>query len=245
MSRQRPLSSSAEAAADPKAGDLSTAEEESPKMKELTSDDRHFAMIRQLQMADFITELNGFCGIMSIFSSLRFCLGDQTDLTNAWIALAFMPFGLFFDFMDGRVARWQKKSSLLGQELDSLADLISFGMAPASLAFAIGFRTFLDTLLLTFFVLCGLSRLARFNVSVQYVPKDASGKSKYFEGTPTPTSLSLMAVAGWWVNKGWVLESLPLGVVMKDTILEFHPSVLLFVVHGCAMVSKSLKVPKP
>lgn len=214
-------------------------------MKEYASDTRHFAMIRQLHAADFITELNGFCGIMSVFSSLRYCLGEPTDLKNVWVALAFMPFGLFFDFMDGRVARWQKKSSLLGQELDSLADLISFGVAPASLAFAIGFRSFLDTVLLTFFVLCGLSRLARFNVSVQLLPKDASGKSKYFEGTPTPTSLSLMAVAAWWVNNNWVLENLPLGVAMEDTILEFHPAVLLFVAHGCAMVSKSLRVPKP
>lgn len=214
-------------------------------MKDFTSDTGHFSMLRQLQPADFITELNGFCGIMSVFSSLRYCLGEPTDLTNVWFALAFMPFGLFFDFMDGRVARWQKKSSLLGQELDSLADLISFGVAPASLAFAIGIRSLLDTVLLSFFVLCGLSRLARFNVSVQHLPKDASGKSKYFEGTPTPTSLSLMMVAAWWVSNEWVLENLPWGVVLKGSPLEFHPSVLLFVAHGCAMVSKSLKVPKP
>ncbi|KAK6527901.1 CDP-diacylglycerol-serine O-phosphatidyltransferase [Arthrobotrys megalospora] len=237
MSRQRPTSSSSSAVTSNGGADT--------KMKDLTNDDRHFSMLRQLHAADFITELNGFCGIMSVFSSLRYCLGEPSDLTNVWIALTFMPFGLFFDFMDGRIARWQKKSSMLGQELDSLADLISFGVAPASLAFAIGLRSFLDTVLLSFFVLCGLSRLARFNVSVQYLPKDASGKSKYFEGTPTPTSLSLMAVAAWWVKNEWILENLPLGVVLKDTALEFHPAVLLFVAHGCAMVSKSLKVPKP
>ena len=61
---------------------------------------------------------------MSIFSSMRYCLGDPIDTTNLWAALAFMPFGLFFDFMDGKVARWRKKSSLMGQELDSLADLV-------------------------------------------------------------------------------------------------------------------------
>ena len=61
---------------------------------------------------------------MSIFSSLRYCLGDANDFTNAWIALYFLPFGLFFDFFDGLVARWRKKSSLMGQELDSLADLV-------------------------------------------------------------------------------------------------------------------------
>lgn len=61
---------------------------------------------------------------MSVFSSLRYCLGDPTDKHNLYLALAFLPFGLFFDFMDGRVARWRKKSSMMGQELDSLADLV-------------------------------------------------------------------------------------------------------------------------
>lgn len=66
--------------------------------------------------------LAGFCGFMSILSSLRYCLGHPSDHTNIYFALAFIPFGLFFDFMDGKVARWRGKSSLMGQELDSLAD---------------------------------------------------------------------------------------------------------------------------
>ena len=61
---------------------------------------------------------------MSIFMSLRYCLGDPSELDNVWLALAFLPFGFFFDFLDGKVARWRKKSSLMGQELDSLADLV-------------------------------------------------------------------------------------------------------------------------
>lgn len=61
---------------------------------------------------------------MSVFSSMRYCLGDPADRGALWAALAFMPFGLFFDFMDGKIARWRKKSSLMGQELDSLADLV-------------------------------------------------------------------------------------------------------------------------
>jgi CDP-alcohol phosphatidyltransferase len=61
---------------------------------------------------------------MSIFSSMRYCLGGPDSIRDLWAALAFMPFGLFFDFMDGKVARWRKKSSLMGQELDSLADLV-------------------------------------------------------------------------------------------------------------------------
>ena len=69
----------------------------------------------------------GFCGFMSILSSMRHCLGPSDSFGSMWAALAFMPFGLFFDFMDGKVARWRGKSSLMGQELDSLADLVHDG----------------------------------------------------------------------------------------------------------------------
>lgn len=202
-------------------------------------------MIKALHLADLVTELNGFCGVMSIFSALRYCLGDRTDYGNLWLALGFMPFGLFFDFFDGKVARWRKKSSLMGQELDSLADLISFGVAPAATAFAVGMRSPLDHLLLTYFVLCALTRLARFNVTVSVLPKDETGKSKYFEGTPAPTSLLIAGLMAYWVSKGWILDDLPFGVIGKGTPFEFHPVVLLFVLHGCLMVSKSLHIPKP
>jgi CDP-diacylglycerol--serine O-phosphatidyltransferase len=201
---------------------------------------------------------------MSIFSSLRYCLGDPTDYGNLYAALTFMPFGLFFDFMDGKVARWRKKSSLMGQELDSLADLvcaaiarnvsrplantgpqISFGMAPASAAFAIGLRTPVDHFLLTFFVLCGLTRLARFNVTVSALPKDATGKSKYFEGTPIPTTLGIVGLMAYWVSQDWVLNAIPFGTALTGTMFEFHPIAGMFVLHGCLMVSKSIHIPKP
>jgi CDP-diacylglycerol---serine O-phosphatidyltransferase len=61
---------------------------------------------------------------MSILSSMRYLTGNPADRGNLWLALGFMPFGLFFDFFDGKVARWRHKSSLMGQELDSLADLV-------------------------------------------------------------------------------------------------------------------------
>jgi CDP-diacylglycerol--serine O-phosphatidyltransferase len=62
---------------------------------------------------------------MSVFSSLRYCIQDNPhNYTNLYLALGFVPLGLFFDFMDGKVARWRKKASLMGQELDSLADLV-------------------------------------------------------------------------------------------------------------------------
>ncbi|KAF1977000.1 CDP-diacylglycerol--serine O-phosphatidyltransferase [Bimuria novae-zelandiae CBS 107.79] len=212
----------------------------------LSSEAGHFSLIRALHMADFITEMNGFCGVMSIFSSLRYCIQDDpTNYTNAYLALSLIPLGMFFDLMDGKVARWRKKASLMGQELDSLADLISFGVAPASAAFALGLRTPLDHLLLTFFVLCGLTRLARFNVTVAMLPKDATGKSKYFEGTPIPTSIGLASIMAFWAYNGWTHTNLPLGVWLKGTALEVHPVALMFCLHGCLMVSKTIHIPKP
>ncbi|KAI5304043.1 CDP-diacylglycerol-serine O-phosphatidyltransferase, partial [Ascosphaera pollenicola] len=201
-----------------------------------------------LHLADFVTELNGFCGVMSIFSSMRYMLTpDPAHLCNMWIALALMPFALFFDFMDGKIARWRRKSSLMGQELDSLADLISFGVAPACAAFALGMRTPLDHVCLTVFVLCGLTRLARFNVTVAVIPKDKSGKSQYFEGTPIPTTLIHDAIMAWWCWNGWVhgVEGVPFGVLFEGTPFEVHPAVGLFLLSGCLMVSKRLHIPKP
>jgi CDP-diacylglycerol--serine O-phosphatidyltransferase len=66
--------------------------------------------------------MNGFCGSFSIFSSARYLLTN--DETYLWYALGFPLAGLLFDFFDGKVARWRNSSSLLGQELDSLADLV-------------------------------------------------------------------------------------------------------------------------
>lgn len=180
--------------------------------------------------------------------------------------------------MDGKVARWRKKSSMMGQELDSLADLvrvhhyclrfpnsstptlsgtssilthnpsnqqISFGVAPAIVAFAIGIRTPLDHLCLGFFILCGLTRLARFNVTATAIPKDANGKAAYFEGTPIPTTLGLDAIMAYWVSQGWIHDSLPWGTMFQGTALEFHPIVLIFMLHGCLMTSKTIHIPKP
>lgn len=211
----------------------------------LSTDTGHFSLVRALHLADFITLCNGACGVLSLFTSLSYCLGDPSDLNTMYWALLFLPFGFFFDFLDGTVARWRKKSSLMGQELDSLADLVSFGVAPASAAFALGVRTPLDRIFLTGFVLCGLTRLARFNVTVTVLPKDATGKSKYFEGTPIPTTLAIDGLMAYWIHNGRVLENLPFGVCLKGSALEFHPVVLLFVLHGCLMTSRSIRIPKP
>ena len=126
-----------------------------------------------------------------------------------------------------------------------MPEKISFGASPAAAAFAIGMRTPLDHICLTFFVICALLRLARFNVTVATLPKDKTGKSKFFEGTPAPTSLSIAALMAYWVSQGQILERIPLGTIARETPFELHPAVGLFVLHGCLMCSKTLKVPKP
>lgn len=206
-------------------------------------DTRHFSLIRNLHMADFITLLNGFSGFYSIISCLRFALTGKTHYVQR--AHFFICLGLFFDFFDGRVARLRNKSSLMGQELDSLADLISFGVSPAIIAFAIGFRSTVDVLMLTFWVLCGLTRLARFNISTNNIPKDKSGKSQYFEGLPVPSNLIWVVFMAFLVSKGWILEELPGKILLADTFAEFNIVSLGFVLQGCAEISKSLHIPKP
>ncbi|AAS53037.1 AER357Cp [Eremothecium gossypii ATCC 10895] len=212
-------------------------------IQKFTSNAFHFGMIRNLHLADYITMMNGFCGFYSIVSCLRFTLTGAPHYVQR--AHFFILLGTLFDFFDGRVARLRNRASLMGQELDSLADLVSFGVAPATVAFAIGFQSTVDVLVLSFFVLCGLARLARFNVTVAQMPKDITGKSKYFEGLPMPTSLLLVGCMAYLVNEELMGEHLPLGVYGVGEWFEFHPVVLAFFIHGCGMISKSLRIPKP
>jgi CDP-diacylglycerol--serine O-phosphatidyltransferase len=133
-------------------------------------------------------------------------------------------------------------SSLLGTQLDSLSDLISFGVAPASLAFAVGMRGGWDALVLLYFVACGVGRLARYNATCADL-SDETGKVRYFEGTPIPTSLLLVAVLSVLTAYGYTLDRLPLGVWTLGP-MQLHPLVLMYAVSGSAMISKTLRVPK-
>lgn len=225
-----------------------SSKEELPKPDEkdyaaFIDDSRHFSLIRNLHMADFITLLNGFSGFYSIISCLRFSLTGKAQYVQR--AHFFISLGLFFDFFDGRVARMRNKSSLMGQELDSLADLISFGVSPATVAFAIGFQSTVDVLILSFWVLCGLTRLARFNISSNKIPKDKLGKSKYFEGLPIPTNVFWVLTMAILVYTDRVLDNLPGGVLLEGSFLEFHVLSIIPALQGCAEISKSLHVPKP
>lgn len=123
-------------------------------------------------------------------------------------------------------------------------------MAPALLAFTVGLRTYLDTVVLTGFICCGLARLARFNATVALVPKDEAGKAKYFEGLPIPSSLALVAVLSYWTKMGWIegQEGIPLGTITlwgaAEGTGEIHLVSIIFGCWAAAMVSKTLRVPK-
>jgi len=197
-------------------------------------------MLREFSLADVITLANGFSGTASILAAMKYL--DVHDARLLWAAFAFLPFAALFDYLDGRVARWRRKNSLLGADLDSLADLVSFGVAPAALAFAVGMRGGVDALVLVYFVGCGISRLARYNATAAAL-SDESGKVAYFEGTPIPTSLGLvlvLAVLTWQRRTG---AALPFGAVDLGGF-AFHPLVLIYLVSGSLMISKTLRIPK-
>ncbi|MEO6407625.1 MAG: CDP-alcohol phosphatidyltransferase family protein [Burkholderiaceae bacterium] len=201
---------------------------------------RHLSMIRGFHMADFFTLGNAACGTAGVFlAMLAMASGSATHLL---LGAAMAPAAFAFDVLDGRVARWRHQSSELGRELDSLADVISFGVAPAALAFAAGMRGGWDAAAFIYFVCCGVSRLARYNVTAQTLSAGAD-KVPYFEGTPIPTSVVLSGVLAFATWQGRVGEQLYGGVWTLGP-WQLHPLALLFVASGSLMISKTLRIPK-
>ncbi|MGI4849964.1 MAG: CDP-diacylglycerol--serine O-phosphatidyltransferase [Janthinobacterium lividum] len=201
---------------------------------------KHFSMIREFHLADFFTLGNAACGVAGVFFAMNYMLAQS--LHSFYAATLMAPAAFIFDVLDGRVARWRRAHSALGRELDSLADVISFGIAPATLAFAAGMRGQWDWVMLIYFVCCGVSRLARFNVTAESLADDG-GKVKYFEGTPIPTSVILTGVLAWAAWHGRIGESLYWSEVMIGP-WSLHPLSLLFFLSGTMMISKTLRIPK-
>ncbi len=200
---------------------------------------KRFSMIREFHLADWFTLANAVCGTSALFSTMTYL--ETGDVRHVYFACALVLVALVFDVLDGRIARWRQKTSAMGRELDSLADVISFGVAPAIIAYGCGMQGLYDRIILAYFVACGVSRLARFNVTAESL-SEGSGKVKYFEGTPIPTSIVLvllMALAAW---TGALRENLWFGVVNLGGF-ELHPLVLVFAVSGSLMISR-LRIPK-
>jgi CDP-diacylglycerol---serine O-phosphatidyltransferase len=203
---------------------------------------KRLSMIRSYTLADLFTLANASCGTLSVFLCLGYIADDKS--AELWFAFVLPLVALVFDALDGYIARLDKRrQSLIGADLDSLADIVSFGVAPAVLGFTLGLRGFWDVLCLTYFVCCGISRLARFNVTSATLTNQSTGKVKYFEGTPIPTSVLLVIFMAAIYRLGLTGENFLWDhwILMHRT---FHPFSILFAVSGSLMIS-TIKVPKP
>src|SRR5713101_2117301 len=180
---------------------------------------RHLSMIRGFHLADFLTLGNAACGVIAIFAVMAYV--ETRDLRRLLAAAALIPLALVFD---------------------SLADVISFGVAPAAIAYSAGMTGLWDVVILVYFVACGVSRLARFNVTAEQLSAGAD-KVKYFEGTPITSSLVLVGVvaASVWLER--VGDSLPFGAVRVGPG-HLHPLTLLWALSGSLMISKTIRIPK-
>jgi len=208
----------------------------------MVSPGRHLSMLRSYTAADLLTIGNAACGTVAIFLCLDYVTSGERRFL--WSAFVLLPVALVCDVLDGYVARLNRaRQSRLGADLDSLADVISFGVAPAILGFTLGLRGGWDMLLLTYFVVCGVSRLARFNVTAEALTDTDTGKVKYFEGTPIPTSIVLVAVLGFAFYFDRVGSDIWFGS-MRLGAPTLHPLALMYAVSGSAMVSATLRIPK-
>ena len=199
-------------------------------------------MLRTYTLADLFTLANAACGTLTIFLCLGYLASDRR--TEIWLAFVLPAAAFVFDLLDGYVARLNKRrQSILGADLDSLADVISFGVAPAVLGFTLGLRGFWDVLCLTFFVCCGISRLARFNVTAAELTNVDTGKVNYFQGTPIPSSIVIVIVLAILFGVGRTGAEFWLGeTALFERALHFFS--LIYVASGSAMIS-TIRIPKP
>jgi len=180
-------------------------------------------------LPSLFTAANLFCGYYAIVATL---MGAKSDFDHAAIAIGL---AIVFDSLDGRVARMTGTSTQFGVQFDSLADVVSFGVAPSVMAYSWGVRSlqatpdgmgpFIGDLAwgsCLLFLICCAWRLARFNVQGM-----APGGSKYFVGMPTPAAAGVVAamVHGfkeplheWGWSIAWLLMVASLGGLMTSTI---------------------------
>lgn len=200
-------------------------------------------------------------GFFSITETIRSISGD-THTHLDWAAIAIL-FAIPFDTLDGRIARMTNTTSEFGKELDSLADAITFGMAPALLALIWGFHFLPDSIspqllehlrqagafICFLFLIGGVSRLARFNISHDAQPTNPGRPGrKYFVGMPIPAAAGFLAatvhlcygypVLSWWIALPWLVLVGLSGFLMVSTwrfwsgkeinFSRTHPFQLLF-----------------
>ncbi|MGA9464932.1 MAG: phosphatidylcholine/phosphatidylserine synthase, partial [Terracidiphilus sp.] len=181
-------------------------------------------------------------GYFSITQTIAAIGGNGDAHTHLeWAAIAIL-FAIPFDALDGRIARLTNTASDFGKELDSLADVITFGVAPSLLAYIWGFYFLPDSInpqlhqhlvqaggFISFlFLIGGASRLARFNISHDAQPRNPGrADRKYFVGMPIPAAAGILAatihffsaypVEAWWVAILWLILVGLCGFLMVST----------------------------
>ena len=190
-------------------------------------------------LPSLFTTANIAAGFYAILQTVNGSTGETWHLDFAAKAIGF---AVLFDGLDGRIARLTHTASDFGRELDSLADVIAFGVAPALLAWMWGFHllplviapelrqkiTELGSVACFAFLMAGASRLARFNIAKNPVPSNPGrpGK-KYFVGMPIPAGAGVIAaivhysggspVNSWWTAMSWLLMVVVVGYLMVST----------------------------
>ena len=178
-------------------------------------------------------------GYYAITQSVQGTVADPSYFDRAALAIGF---AVLFDGLDGRIARMTNTTSDFGKELDSLADVITFGVAPSLLAYIWGFRMLpvngspllharllhLGVFVCFAFLICGASRLARFNISTNPVPRNpGKAGNKYFVGMPIPAGAGVIAsvihfelgepIVDWRLAIVWLCLILFTGFLMVST----------------------------
>jgi CDP-diacylglycerol---serine O-phosphatidyltransferase len=191
-------------------------------------------------LPSLFTSVNIGAGYFSILQTIA-AISGNAEMHLDWAAIAII-FAIPFDALDGRIARMTNTTSDFGKELDSLADVITFGVAPGLLAFVWGFHFLPDStnpelhkhlmqagaFICFLFLLSGASRLARFNISHDAQPRNPGRPGrKYFVGMPIPAAAGLIAstvhlfngipVPAWWVAISWLLMVALAGFLMVST----------------------------
>jgi CDP-diacylglycerol--serine O-phosphatidyltransferase len=156
-------------------------------------------------LPSLFTAGNIAAGFYAIIQSVQGSAAEPEYYNRAALAIGF---AVLFDGLDGRIARMTNTSSEFGKELDSLADVITFGVAPSVLAYIWGFRLLpmmpyhdlrerivhIGVFICFLFLICGASRLARFNISVNPQPRNPGRPGrKYFVGMPIPAGAGVIA----------------------------------------------------
>jgi CDP-diacylglycerol--serine O-phosphatidyltransferase len=190
-------------------------------------------------LPSLFTSGNIALGFYAILQTVHGSMGEAWHMDFAAMAIGF---AVLFDGLDGRIARMTHTSSDFGRELDSLADVITFGVAPSLLAWMWGFHllpmtiapdlrlkiTELGSIACFAFLMAGASRLARFNIAKNPEPSNPGrpGK-KYFVGMPIPAGAGVIAavvhysagvpVTSWWTAMSWLMMVVVVGYLMVST----------------------------